>query len=474
VSWNILAQGLVRRKLFPGSDCMKWKDREAPIKAEMTGYDWDVAAFQEVDRIETHGPNLHHNGKNFIYAKGYEDKQHGLLIAWRTTSSKDKSMTAFNDEAEASKVIFFDRECVDGRSGQQGKRTALSRVTRNIALLVALRFKDQPENGSCPKGIIVATTHLFWHPMHAYERVRQMGLLKRRLIDWRDANADWSDWPLIVAGDFNDQPHSATYKLVTGEAFSMHCIEEIRHSTVVHQSVDELAKMVKEDVRSGSANEAIVVNGGAAQADGIGQGSVVENLQEEIDDGLGDEGGAADEEEEGEDDQMLKNCRPATTQDALLTFEEFVQLHDLSRSPPSAEASEQEGKADEELLSHRPASGLFSLYGQNFSNLEEDQSDNFFGSTKRWRERHDDADWSPDAPNPHLDSSFEPMYTLFSALFSLTLDYIFVFPAKDSQKPAVVTTALLPTHRTATLKPGIPRLGICASDHAAIGAEFVV
>lgn len=46
LSWNMLAQGLVRRKLFPGSDALRWKDREAGLQAELVGHDWDVGCFQ--------------------------------------------------------------------------------------------------------------------------------------------------------------------------------------------------------------------------------------------------------------------------------------------------------------------------------------------------------------------------------------------------------------------------------------------
>lgn len=73
------------------------------------------------------------------------------------------------------------------------------------------------------------------------------------------------------------------------------------------------------------------------------------------------------------------------------------------------------------------------------------------------------------------------MYTLYSSLFALTLDYIFLFPAMDSgdnlpanSSPFPAVSALLPTHRTNVLDPGVPRKGICASDHVAIGAELLL
>lgn len=162
----------MRRKLFPGSDCLKWKEREDGLMSEMVSHNWDVGAFQEVDRIEAHGPNLIKSGRRYVYAKGYNAKQHGLMVAWRTEpGATGAQATLFEEQPAASKVIFFDRENADAHPGKAGSRSALSRVTRNIALFVALPFKkqdgDAQHHAKGPAGIIVATTHLFWHPMHA-------------------------------------------------------------------------------------------------------------------------------------------------------------------------------------------------------------------------------------------------------------------------------------------------------------------
>ncbi|MCO5588307.1 hypothetical protein L7F22_042262 [Adiantum nelumboides] len=469
LSWNILAQGLVRRKLFPNSDCLKWKDRQSGLTSEMISHNWDLGAFQEVDRIDVHGPNLQQSGRNYVYAKGYNDKQHGLMIAWRTKEQNIESDSAiFQQEPVASKVIFFDRESVDTDSDTQkdGKRLALSRVTRNIALFVALRFKDQSRKG--PKGIIISTAHLFWHPMHAYERVRQMGIMKRRLISWRKEHGEeWSDWPLFLSGDFNDQPHSATYRLVTGKPITQHCLDEVLKSTVVHQSVDELKEKVESDDLAKVNGQEIIANGNAAQQDASGPGNEEEEDEEEED---------PNEEEEGEDDQILKNCRIAKCEDALLTIEEFVQLHDLSQPPPKSEPPSVDGNKDKstDWIDHVIKLGLQSAYGDHFNNLEVDQKGNYFSSPERFRERHDDIDWTPNTPNPHLElKSFEPMYTLYSPLFSLTLDYIFLYPDQDTQNSPIIT-GLLPTHKTEILRPGLPRKYACASDHIPIGAEMMI
>lgn len=61
----------------------------------------------------------------------------------------------------AEKVVHYDDERVrtDGNEpGQHGK----SFNTRNIGVIVALKA-----NNSENDGVIVATTHLFWHPKYA-------------------------------------------------------------------------------------------------------------------------------------------------------------------------------------------------------------------------------------------------------------------------------------------------------------------
>ncbi|UZJ53212.1 hypothetical protein CBS101457_002532 [Exobasidium rhododendri] len=442
ISWNILAQGLVRRKLFPGSDCLKWKERQAGLCAEMGSHDWDIAAFQEVDKIEVHGPNLSKSGRSYLYEKGYSAKQHGLMIAWRVKKSNANSASsrlAFQEKAVGSKIVYFDHECIGPKS--EGRR-GLSRVTRNIALFAALASANDPK-----KGVIVATTHLFWHPLHSYERVRQTGLLKRALMEWRQANSDWSDWSIILAGDFNDQPHSATYKLMTGESLTLHNWEEVKISSIVHKSVDEskasVDKVMKEPKLDSERDKACE------------EGEDVEDDEE-------DEG--EEEKDEGADDNMPKNCRPATPSDGLLSFSELVQLHTLSNSPPGLLDVDRSTSDGKDLIGCPASKGLTSAYGSHYGSLESDQEGNYFGSSNRGRERFDDPHWTTESPNPHLGPSKEPMWTLHSSIFALTLDYIFLFPHEST------VTALLPTHSTAVLEPGVPRKGVCASDHVAIGS----
>lgn len=79
--------------------------------------------------------------------------------------------------------------------------------------------------------------------------------------------------------------------------------------------------------------------------------------------------------------------------------------------------------------------------------------------------------------------SCEPKWTLYSQLFRLTLgecatqspltpDYIMIFPLASGKHPNI--TSLLGLHPQDILAPGVPRRGVCASDHILIGAEIAL
>ncbi|CAO1626636.1 unnamed protein product [Jaminaea pallidilutea] len=461
LSWNMLAQGLVRRKLFPGSDALRWKDREDGLAAELVGHGWDVGCFQEVDRIECHAETLHRAGYSHVYAKGYAAKQHGLMLAWRTREkpqAANASDLAFEPEPVATETLYYDdAEVTPGR-------TASSRITRNIALFAAVPFKSKADSG-----VILATTHLFWHPMHAYERVRQAGLLVRALDAFRSRkDAPWTRWAVVLAGDFNDQPHSASYGLLTGRGLDEHGCDEIARSSVVHESVDR---------RSKQQNEAGVPKAQATASEksaAKGPPQTADNRDGHID-GVAEDDEEEEEEEGGADDQMLKNCRSAKPSDELLSLDEFKQLFDLSQPLPSPQ------NPPASASGAKPNSSLLSAYATAYHRLfDPSEHLNTFSHPTRGRERWDDESWHEGQPNVHrhlagTPAGNEPMWTLFSSLFGLTLDFIFLLPlTRGAANPYPRVTKLLRTHPTDVLKVGLPKKNVCVSDHVAIGAEIEV
>ncbi|KAI3488025.1 hypothetical protein L1887_47995 [Cichorium endivia] len=341
----------------------------------------------EVDRMDVHGETLDKDGFSYVYEKGYRQKQHGLLVAWRRD--------LFGESAHRRMTIDLDAESVAAPS--EPVRTACSRVTRNVGLFVALTLRDSANGDARDKpGIVVATTHLFWHPMHAYERARQSGILVRRLHEFRKE--------LEQSG----KTHPAS--------------SPCRCPGVVHKSIDERRERggVSVGFAEGTTEVARNLPSAKAVAPSTDSAAVEEQDQQECRGRCGGarRGGGRERRGSGRggrepDDRMLKNCRAATKEDALLSMDELLQLHDVAR--PSSGSASAQGDSGEVTSAH-----LGSAYGLHYGHISEPSEDgNFFGSPERGRERWDDPDWTPETPNCHTGDSTEPMWTIFRASSAL-------------------------------------------------------
>jgi len=101
-----------------------------------------------VDRLEKLSPVLERAGYSSSYATG-PGKQHGCLIAYKQDRYSQVGQV----------IIEYDHQEVRENSSNPAARVGSSRATKNIGFVVALA-----EAGASEKGVIVATTHLFWHP----------------------------------------------------------------------------------------------------------------------------------------------------------------------------------------------------------------------------------------------------------------------------------------------------------------------
>lgn len=89
---------------------------------------------------------LENAGYSHLYASGH-GKKHGCLIAFK------KALFSIVSQ----KVVYYDEQSVG--MDPSTTRTGGSFKTKNIGNLVALRSIANKN-----EGLIVATTHLFWHP----------------------------------------------------------------------------------------------------------------------------------------------------------------------------------------------------------------------------------------------------------------------------------------------------------------------
>ncbi|KIM85320.1 hypothetical protein PILCRDRAFT_66690 [Piloderma croceum F 1598] len=397
LTWNLLAQCLVRRELFPTSDCLKAAQREHMIYNEILSPAADIMCLQEVDRLDKLLPVIERAGYSYTYAAG-PGKKHGCLIAY----NKEK-FTKVNE-----RVVRYDEEEIRS-DGDDRARRGCSFRTKNIGSLLALKRNNVENNG-----IIVATTHLFWHPKYValvllddpsqstnsrytYERAssRQAGILVREVVKFRN-DIGHDGWPCLISGDFNFAPDDPAYSLLVGDQLLPTQENRLAPSRVVHFTVDP-------DVYHTTH-------------------------------------APAEEEEAGNDgeidpDKIITNARPATPSDGLLTTAELADLY----------ANPARSAYDEGLSKHRQTTKDLVVYCDRV-NLE-----------------------------PFRRGANEPEWTSYTHYWKTVLgkihDYIFIL---DPPNVHSIVTGFSQPPRTEDLDPGIPRKGVCGSDHVSLCAEIMM
>ncbi|KAJ3920688.1 Endonuclease/exonuclease/phosphatase [Lentinula edodes] len=276
LTWNLLAQCLVRRELFPNSDCLKAVQREHMLYREMLQHNADILCLQEVDRLEKLLPVLESAGYAHRYAAG-PNKKHGCLIAFKKDLYEEMGL----------KLILYDKENVRDTDEEGVSLCGSTFRTRNIGHIVALKHTQ------CDEGLVIATTHLFWHPKYVYEKARQATILKREVVRFKQSIGH-DDWPCIISGDFNFTPDDPVYSLIVGDPVLPVQEEKLRPSYVVHTTIDP-----------------VVATGASETTDGNNE----------------------NEEEGADPDKVITNARAARPVDGLLSLSELKNLF-LSSGPP--------------------------------------------------------------------------------------------------------------------------------------------
>ncbi|EIN14201.1 Endonuclease/exonuclease/phosphatase [Punctularia strigosozonata HHB-11173 SS5] len=373
-TWNLLAQCLIRRELFPTSDCLKAAQREHMTYNELVYGDPDILCLQEVDRLEKILPVLEKAGYAHHYAAG-PGKKHGCLIAFKS------DMYSLRDH----KLLLLDEQDVREQNSESARK-GRSFTTKNIANLVGLTRTGRGDR----QGLIIATTHLFWHPSYTYERARQVVVLKREVLAFRAAlKAD--SWPCILSGDFNFSPDDPAYSLLVGDAVLPAQEARLEASRVVHVSVDPSVPI--------TSSQAIPED---------------------------DEGAATAEKDP---DKIIVNARVAVSGDGLLSTPELAKF--AGGAPVRSaydEAQRQQATINPSFIV--TCGSRYGLEGRK--------------------------------------GFYEPQWTSYTHYWKTVLDYIMVIDGEQS----CTVTGYLQSPSTDSLEPGLPKLGVCASDHISLMAEL--
>ncbi|KAH9175266.1 Endonuclease/exonuclease/phosphatase [Lactarius sanguifluus] len=136
------------------------------------------------------------------------------------------------------------------------------------------------------------------------------------------------------------------------------------------------------------------------------------------------------EDDESDPDRVITNAREALPADGLLSSPELVELFAAPMRPRS-------------------------LYDEGQRLLEKTS-----GPILRCGERL--------GLPAHRQGAYEPEWTSYTHYWKSVLDYIWVIDPPDRR---AVVTRLLQPHMTDNLEPGLPRKGVCGSDHVSLAAE---
>lgn len=207
MTYNVLAQALVKRLLYPYSgEVLRWKKRYDIIKQEIKYHNPTILCMQEVDVDQLE------NWRSFLLENGYSTndfdqygKRHCLLIA-----HKYDKVTCIGKYEEEYEDSFIEEIPQDEK--------------RNGALVGIFRFTDEvckmfPYLSA--KGLLIGTTHLYWLPQGCFDRTLQCHRLLEIMNEVRNKYSKTGiEYVSLLAGDFNTEPQDAPYQLMTTKAQS--------------------------------------------------------------------------------------------------------------------------------------------------------------------------------------------------------------------------------------------------------------
>lgn len=205
LTYNVLSEIYTNSQAYPY--CPKWglawTYRRLNLLREITQYDADILCLQEcqADHFEEHfSPYFTRMGYNGIFkaktreSMGRRGKIDGCATFYRKSMfhMRESSTVEYNSIAH---------------SRTQAQRTLNRCLKGNVGLILVLDAVD----GSGP--IIVANTHLFWDPELTDVKLFQVDAFLQELE--MQAQRLGADVPIIVGGDFNSEPISSVYDLLS-------------------------------------------------------------------------------------------------------------------------------------------------------------------------------------------------------------------------------------------------------------------
>ena len=235
MTYNILADLYVSRELedntpmFPHVEYefMRKTRRMPMIVAEILAYDADIICLQEVDGLiyDTYfEPVMQAMGYDAFYSNKASCQREGCAMFWnRKVFERDEALTFSlrelfddTDSHPSPKPELHRWDSMTGIKHLLKSHPELRRVTMEkigqILQVVKLKIKN-PQEGQ-PHKVVIANTHLFYHPMADHIRAMQAYVVCRKIDEVRRRDISQHPYPLMLCGDLNSDPLSGASQLL--------------------------------------------------------------------------------------------------------------------------------------------------------------------------------------------------------------------------------------------------------------------
>lgn len=218
VSYNLLADyysdsDFSRKSLFPycPTQWLHGEYRRQVLLREILGYRPDIVMMQEVDR------KMFRNGlKSVLGTDGMsgslalkKEVPEGLAMFWRDSRFRllESNEFEFNESLIRDSGLEDISKIINALPPLKEKMNML----KTVYLVNVLEDVARPD-----RVLVVANTHLYYHPPAAHIRLIQMEVLLRKLRKIVGAQeAEGKDVSVILGGDFNSLPVRGLYEYLT-------------------------------------------------------------------------------------------------------------------------------------------------------------------------------------------------------------------------------------------------------------------
>ncbi|CAM9336772.1 unnamed protein product [Chrysoparadoxa australica] len=231
VSYNLLAELYATQQAYPYCDfwALSWNYRKENLIKEILEASGDILCLQEVqaDAYQQHFlPVLTEKGYDGLYKSktrefmGMAGRVDGCAIFWRRSKFRlcEHYSIEFNDCARQAASGL---QCHPDESSQFIYRLSKDNIAQ-VAVLESLQ-RPRSSRGSTPYQICVSNTHLYSNPEFPDVKLWQCHTLLQELEHYVTPR----NLPLMACGDYNSEPGSAVYELLSTQVMSIafdHCL----------------------------------------------------------------------------------------------------------------------------------------------------------------------------------------------------------------------------------------------------------